>query len=146
MVVFSIIYSRVSWWAFSLQKQMCIEQSYACFLLKKCKSKHLEQAVRLFTDSKNTWGVLFLGVGLRSSLFTYYYMIILYHPNMHTCSSSSHHSTVSVFCMCYFILPCISTTSPPVPSGGHFSSVDPTIPQSCTWAAHTIPKLVAVPV
>lgn len=54
MVVFSIIYSRVSWWAFSLQKQMCIEQRYACYLYRKCKSKHLEGAMRLYSRAVKT--------------------------------------------------------------------------------------------
>lgn len=37
MVVFSIIYSRVSRWAFSLQKQMQAEQRCTCCLWRKCK-------------------------------------------------------------------------------------------------------------
>lgn len=140
-VVFSIIYSRVSWWAFSLQKQMCIEQRYACYLYRKCKSKHLEG---LYSRAVKTFKCHFFFL-LRSYLFTHSYPprvyctrwcnypIILY---SHTHTSSFHHISVSIFCMCYFILPCIST--PPGPIWCPFLlSVDPTTPQPRTWSCCT---------
>lgn len=73
VVVFSIIYSRVSWWAFSLQKQMCIEQRYACYLYRKCKSKHLEGAVRLYSRAVKTLKCHFFFMRLRLYLFTHSY-------------------------------------------------------------------------
>lgn len=100
VVVFSIIYSRVSWWAFSLQKQMCIEQRYACYLYRKCKSKHFEGAVRLYSRAVKTLKChIFFSCAsdqiclpiliLQGCIATVYfrwcnYPIILYPANMHT--------------------------------------------------------------
>lgn len=44
------------------------------------------------------------------------YPIIWFPPNTHTrtSSASSYHISVSIFCMCYFILPCISTPLGPI--------------------------------
>lgn len=138
MVVFSIIYSRVSWWAFSLQKQMCIEQRYTCYLYRKCKSQHSEGDF-IHGEWKN-WNVTFFScvsdhiclpfLILQWCITHVYsrwcnYAIILNPPKMHTqkhththrntrMSGPSFHISVSIFCMCYFILPCISTPLGPI--------------------------------
>ena len=139
MVVFSIIYSRVSWWAFSLQKQMCIEQRYACYLYRKCKSKHFEGAMRLYSQAVKTLKcphffsrasdrvclLILILQGCAAPVYSRWcnYPIISFSPNMHTKDPHTHthmhlllsyHSSVSIFCMCYFILPCISTPLGPI--------------------------------
>lgn len=81
-VVFSIIYSRVSWWAFSLQKQMCIEQRYACYLYRKCKSKHLEGAVRLYSQAVKTLKChFFFHVPQIKSVYPFLSSKGVYHPS-----------------------------------------------------------------
>ena len=154
VVVFSIIYSRVSWWAFSLQKQMCIEQRYACYLYRKCKSKHLEGAVRLYSRAVKTLKChffppapqiisvyLFLsskGEQQPSTLDDATNQLFYTLPTCtHTHAPPPPPSTFQFQSSACVILFYLATPPPLVPSGVHFSSVDPTIPQPRTWAAHT---------
>lgn len=169
VVVFSIIYSRVSWWAFSLQKQMCIEQRYACYLYRKCKSKHFQGAVRLYSQAVKTLKCHIFYVPQIISIYLFLfskgvlqlsrwcnYPIILYFPkckHAHACTHTHTHtftqkphpppSTFQFQSSACVILFYLASPPPLVPSGVHFSTVDPTIPQPCTWAAHTVPLLVA---
>lgn len=64
---------------FSLQKQMCVKQRYACYLYRRCKSKHLRSRREiLFKGCKKTQKCHFLfpfffSTSRRSCPFTYSY-------------------------------------------------------------------------
>ena len=139
----------------SLQKQMCIEQRYACYLYRKCKSKHLEGAVRLYSQAvKNIemshlfscasdhicLPILILW-GCTAPVYSGWcnYPIILYPSDTHTRThvSPPPPSTFQFQSSACVILFYLASPPPSVPSGVHFSSVDPTTPQPRTWAAHT---------
>lgn len=143
---------------FSSKNKMCIEQRYACYSYRRCKSKHLEGAVRLPSHAVKTQ-IFFSCALLRCLLFLILRASVApinsdatrqlsftlpTRTRIHTRSRTHTHAHTHthtlppppfIFQLQYsacVILFYLTSPPPSVPSGVHFSTVDPTIPQPRT--------------